>query len=426
MIRIFPAFILLLLIIQSGGSLQAQDEPTTYTTTAHGQDGNRYVRGQGTFPDVMTTDVTLQNQPAWLVGATIGNAPAWVAVDPSGVMQGIYAESESGYTASGALSGTLEPGMPPLMVTDAIGSYVDEAYPDDMARYTHATRADGRTAYVAADSDVVLLDENGDAIQRHEVNAQPDARIVLNRVGQAAFYTGATDERYVHGIMGDDLEASGLAVMDMGTGQITGRAQLDAPQVFEGLSPFWADVNFDGDPELIATASNGRSGAQLRAYTADGSLLAEGPSIGMGARWRHQLAWAPFGPNGESLLAEVLTPHIGGQVGFFRFNGDSYLERVASTRGYTSHVINSRNLDMAVAGDFDGDGQPELVLPNQERTRIAGLAINQDFEVAERWSLPLDGTLVSNLSAVELPDGGLALAAGIEGDDGTPFIRLWR
>ena len=50
----------------------------------------------------------------------------------------------------------------------------------------------------------------------------------------------------------------------------------------------------------------------------DGHLVAEGPTIGQGYRGRHQIAVAPFGPNGELELVDVLTPHLGGIVEFYQ------------------------------------------------------------------------------------------------------------
>ena len=42
-------------------------------------------------------------------------------------------------------------------------------------------------------------------------------------------------------------------------------------------------------------------------------------------------------------------------VEFFQLENNE-LRIVAQVPGYTSHIIGSRNLDMALAGDFDGDG----------------------------------------------------------------------
>jgi hypothetical protein len=74
---------------------------------------------------------------------------------------------------------------------------------------------------------------------------------------------------------------------------------------------------------------------------------------------------APFGPNGELEVADVVTPAIGGTVEFYRWEEDA-LSLVAGTGDYTSHVIGTRYLDMAVASDFDGSGYSSmLLLPNQ-------------------------------------------------------------
>ena len=62
-------------------------------------------------------------------------------------------------------------------------------------------------------------------------------------------------------------------------------------------------------------------------------------------------------------LAEVLTPHIGGIAGLYRLNGDS-LDLVVQRYGVTSHPLGTRNQDMGLAGDLDGNGQPELVVFN--------------------------------------------------------------
>jgi len=127
--------------------------------------------------------------------------------------------------------------------------------------------------------------------------------------------------------------------------------------------PIWADVDRDGRMDLITTVSNAKQGAQLRGYCSDGSLLAQSNPIGMGGRWRHQLAIGPFGPAGELELVTDFTPHIAGQVQYFWLSGRQ-LEPVAAMDGYTSHVIHTRNLDMAVGGNFNGDGRLEIVLPS--------------------------------------------------------------
>jgi hypothetical protein len=118
-------------------------------------------------------------------------------------------------------------------------------------------------------------------------------------------------------------------------------------------------------------------------------------------------------------LLVVRTPHIGGVVEYYRYeNGE--LQVVAEYSGITSHSIGSRNLDMAAAGDFDGDGIIEVLLPNPGLNEL--VAISRTQSGAEQiYALPLDGRMSTNLSGVSLPGGHLALAVGrVDG-----VLRIW-
>jgi len=85
---------------------------------------------------------------------------------------------------------------------------------------------------------------------------------------------------------------------------------------------------------------------------------------------------------------------------------------VASTTGYSSHLYGSPNLDQAIAGDFNGDGQPELVTTRQNRTAIVGLQHVSEGVVEEVWSIPLIVPPTTNFATITLPDGGLVLGLG--------------
>ena len=143
-----------------------------------------------------------------------------------------------------------------------------------------------------------------------------------------------------------------------------------------------------------------------------------GPAVGRGNRWRHQIAVAPFGPNGELELAEVLTPHIGGIAGFYRMDGDP-LNLVAQQDGVTSHSVVSRNLDMGLAGDLDGDGQPELVVFGQPFREVVALRLTPDG-VAVAWRATVGGKAVTNSASVE---SGAGISLGVGRDDGV--LRIW-
>ena len=226
--------------------------------------------------------------------------------------------------------------------------------------------------------------------------------------------------RYDHGVLGDDLEAAGITLIETQPSlQVVSQIQIPQPAVIEGIAPIWSDINADGTREIILTRSTPSQGAQLVVFNEMGEEIAAGPSIGRGYRWRNQLALAPFGPNGGLELVDVLTPHLTGVVEFYQLHAER-LDVVAGVPGYTSHVIGTRNLDMALAGDFDGDGSVEVLLPGQSLTELG--AIRRTGDGAEAvWSVPIDGILTTNLAAVSFPDGTLAL--GLGRDDGV--LRVW-
>jgi hypothetical protein len=145
----------------------------------------------------------------------------------------------------------------------------------------------------------------------------------------------------------------------------------------------------------------------------------DGPAIGRGNRWRHQLTAGPLGPDGEIEVADVVTPHISGRLEFSRFAGDS-LQVVAAYDEVTSHVIGSRNFDQTAAGDFNGDGQAEVLVMDRSRTRVVAVQHTSDGARGV-WQLDAGAEIVTNFSPVELLDNRLALAVGTA--DGR--LRIW-
>ena len=134
----------------------------------------------------------------------------------------------------------------------------------------------------------------GDNSAELNLDIPSDARILTDEQGLLLVLTGATD-RYPHGVVGDHIEAPSFALMDATldeSSMIT--VEVESNSVSEGLSLIWADIDEDGEREIIVTVSNHQVGAEL-----------------------------------------VMS---------------------ASLRGYTSHRIGSRDLDMAATVDFDGDG----------------------------------------------------------------------
>ena len=75
---------------------------------------------------------------------------------------------------------------------------------------------------------------------------------------------------------------------------------------------------------------------------------------------------------------------------------------------------------MAAAGDFDGDGRVELLVPNQRLSELGGIRRTADgAEVA--WTVSVGGRISTNLVGVALHDGSMVV--GVGRDDGV--LRLW-
>lgn len=394
-------YLLLIVLLMTGFlTVQAQDNTSpTYSFSHQRADGNRVVDGLGTFPQVREQAIALDDKPQWVTGILVNAEPIWFVELADGTVQQLAPD--------GSLTSVAEiaPGQP--FVANRQGVV---ANPADASIYTHAhPLGDGQVLFIASNGDLVLT-QNGVEIVRQTIDAIPDARIVVNENGLGAVYSGASG-RYAHAVVGDDVEGTVLTIFATDTLEIQAEVILPNNDVFEGISSFWADIDEDGEAnELVVTVSNTNDGGQIRVYRTNGELLAQGPAIGQGYRWRHQLAFGAFGANGENEIVSVLTPHIGGWVEYYRYQ-DGQLEIVTSRSGYTSHMIGSANLDMAVAGDFNGDGQLEMVVTDQSRQTISGLQ-RTAAGVDVVWTLDLNGQLITNMAALTLVDGTLALAIG--------------
>ncbi len=412
--------------IRAARSLTCPPRTTGGLAFTHGRaDGNRVVDGHGAFPAVAPLDLALDGLPQWVVAATEDRKTTiWVAVLADGAVRAFRATGNAAVPIPVETDGAVRPvEMPPLLrVRDGRVTLVAapaESHPSPLAPLLPV----GNSLALIDIDGTLLVWETADRARapvQFPLAAPPDARLVTDGAGRVALLTGRTSDRYHHGVLGDAVEATGFAIVNVAPPELVRRVDLPPPDVIEGLAPLWADLDGDGAPEIVVTVSSVSDGGRLVVYSQAGERLAVGPGFGRGGRWRQPVAIAPFGLTGEIELAAVRTPHIGGVVEFWRLEGTE-LRPVAEVPGYTSHVLGSRNLDMAIGGDFDGDGQPELVLPSQDRTRLGAVRRTEEGTGATlAWDLPLDGVLATNVVAVGLGEG-MALGAGRE--DGV--LRLW-
>lgn len=190
----------------------------------------------------------------------------------------------------------------------------------------------------------------------------------------AARYTDPTD-RYPHGVLGDTLEWGALE-LTLSNGSKR-RIVLPRDRVFEDLEPRLADVDLDGDLEVISIESHQLQGARLAIYDASG-LVAANPYIGTRFRWLAPVAIADLDEDGAIEIAYVDRPHLAKILRVWRFS-DSRLFQVASLQGVTNHKIGE---DFISGGLRDCGAGPEMVVASRNWGSIVSVKLNATKLVA--------------------------------------------
>ncbi len=389
-----------------------------YGYTYQRPDGNRLVSASARLSGGAVLDIDLQGRPAWLAATASGEGSIWVAVLEDGRAQA-FQILDRNVQAIDVRPERLPPGMPPLLAIAAGSAHLLTIPDPNVSVLTHPVPLpDGRIAYLTRDGDLVVWDQG--EIGRLPLNALPDARILVDERGRMLLLTDPT-ERYTHGVLGDRLEAASITLVESRPRlAVASTIPIADPAVVEGLSPIWTDLDADGAAEIIVTISSPAAGAQVVVFAENGEPIAAGPAVGQGSRWRHQLAAGAFGPDASIGLLEVLTPHLGKVANYYRMEAAGLLID-ASLPGYSSHLIGSRNLDMALATDLDGDGLLELLVPTGDLRALAALGLRGP-DLVELFRLDLDGRLSTNLSGLGLSDGSLLVGAG----NAAGVVRIWQ
>lgn len=387
--------------------------PPVYGRTYHQANGNRFVEGRGDLAALEPLDIVLSGRPEWVVSAPFGDGVLWVTVLEDGTVQAFEVKENVNVN----VSVNVPVGHPPLLVIEE--GVVRLLVVEGMSAVTHPVPLENGFAYVNTDGNLVINQRGTETVL--PVNALPDTRIMTDDHGRLLLLT-QPDESYPHNVLGDAVEAKSVTLIETDPEpRVVREIVMEADWVIEGVAPLWVDWDGDGAREIIVTRTRAGDGAQIVVYSEDGTLLAQGEAIGRSRRWRHQLAIAPFGLDGEMMLVDVLTPHIGGQVEFYSWNDDE-LTIETGLSGYTSHVIGTRNLDMAVAGDWVGSGGAQLLLPSQDRMMLGVVGITDGDGAADvLLDVPVGGQVVTNLSTVSHSDG---LAVGVGRADNT--LRIWQ
>ncbi|MDF1750590.1 MAG: VCBS repeat-containing protein [Alphaproteobacteria bacterium] len=193
---------------------------------------------------------------------------------------------------------------------------------------------------------------------------------IAEATGLRAWYAEPT-ERYDHGILDDAIEAGSLIAERNGK-----RYRYDLPEdsVFEDITPRLVDADGDGQLEILTIKSYLDNGSTIALYgIRDGTLvpLAEAMPIGKPHRWLNPAGVADYNGDGSPDIAVIRTPHIGGILILYHWDGSSSkIVELARKSGYSTHAIGSTELNIALTVDWNGDGIMDLLLPRQNRTDI--------------------------------------------------------
>lgn len=150
-----------------------------------------------------------------------------------------------------------------------------------------------------------------------------------------ASYDAPTD-RYPHAALGDDIEWGALILSVRGAeGTRQVRMELPRSMVFEDTEPRLADIDGDGEPEVITVESDQDRGARLAVWGPEGRIAATS-FIGTRFRWLAPVGAADLDGDGRIEIAYVDRPHLAKTLRIVRQDGDR-LVPVASHPGLSNH-----------------------------------------------------------------------------------------
>ena len=222
--------------------------------------------------------------------------------------------------------------------------------------------------------------------------ALPDAVIAVSKNGDRAWLAEPT-KRYRHGVLGDGIEAGALVYETKGGATRTLTLSEDA--VFEDRYPRFADMDGDGDQEILVVKAYENAGGALVLIDPSRNPLtitAEADAIGTPNRWLNPVGMGDVDGDGRAEVLVVITPHIGGTLTAYEWRGDRLVKDHA-IYGFSNHAIGARELALSAVEDLNGDGIAEAIVPSASR-RVMTIV---RFDGAE-----------PNVIAKVSPDGGVA------------------
>ncbi|SNZ06371.1 FG-GAP repeat domain-containing protein [Cohaesibacter gelatinilyticus] len=236
-----------------------------------------------------------------------------------------------------------------------------------------------------------------------------DGQVATARDGdiRVAWLTGPTS-RYQHGVLGDAIEAEGVAVQ-LKNGQYR-HFKLPKDSVFEDLVPRLTDLDGDGRNELVLVRSYLGAGAAIAILGIRDNelrLLAETPAIGRANRWLNPSVLADLSGNGRPEIGLVRTPHIGGQLQIWRFDGKK-LTQSNKANGFSNHSIGSRALGLSSV--VVKNNASRIIIPDAKQSALLVLD-GKTLNILGRVSLPSRPT--TDFALIRQPTGKQQILLGL-------------
>lgn len=382
------------------------------------ENGNHFVAGSTSLDWGSPIELLLPFQPTWLLGVEINAGTGWLAVADSGEFQFFEVIDRDVQFIKHELD-RLPAGTQPTIYTDGFRLHLLQSTDPEASAPSPPVYlpSSGRVAYIDEKGDLVIHDAQKG--ERLAVEAIPDARLLVDEYDRILML-GRRTTRYAHGVLGDSIEAGSILLLQTNPSlKILTEIMLEEYEVIEGVSPIWVDLNGDEVREILVTVSDQDLGAYLAIFSETGEMLARSDAIGRSYRWRHQVSAVDYLGEGTHEITAVLTPHIGGVLQFFAWEGDR-LNVTAEIPGVSTHKIGSGNLDMALTGDFDGDRLMEVLVPDLNY-EVLGAFQRVGDAIQMDWQIPLGNTLTTNLAGVAFMDGGLGFGIGLENG----AVQIW-
>ncbi|WP_284163635.1 VCBS repeat-containing protein [Frigidibacter sp. SD6-1] len=252
-----------------------------------------------------------------------------------------------------------------------------------MARAAAAAEWSGRAAAAARWSGRAALAAVGALAGLLAACVSPAAEAGGDGVARASFAQPST--RYNHEALGPGNEWAALGLD--GTEFPAGDAL-----VFEDVAPRLADLDGDGDLEVIVVESSLTQGSRLAVWGGKGRIAAT-PFIGTRHRWLAPVGAADLDGDGRVEIAYVETPHLGKILKIVRLDGDR-LAPVAEARGLTNHRYGDPFIQGGIARC---GGVPTILAANADWTRVVAIALSGGALISRDLSAYRDPGSFANL-----------------------------